>query len=108
MIDITHYTYRLVWSQEDQEHVALCSEFPSLSYLSDNPKEALEGIFELVKDVVRDMTENGETLPIPFSEKAFSGKFQVRIPPEQHRMLAIQAAEQGISLNRLAASKLAS
>jgi len=54
------------------------------------------------------MVKNGETLPIPFSEKAFSGKFQVRIPPEQHRMLAIQAAEQGISLNRLAASKLAS
>jgi hypothetical protein len=25
-----HYAYRVVWSEEDQEHVALCSEFPSL------------------------------------------------------------------------------
>ena len=28
------------------------------------------------------------------SEKKYSGIFQVRIPPERHRMLAIEAAEQ--------------
>jgi len=31
----------------------------------------------------------------------------VRIPPELHRQLAIQAAEQGVSLNRPASAKLA-
>lgn len=36
------------------------------------------------------------------------GEFRVRIPPEVHRSLAIQAAEQGVSLNRLASAKLAS
>jgi len=36
-----------------------------------------------------------------------SGEFQVRIPPELHRALAMQAAEQGVSLNRLASAKLA-
>jgi len=36
----------------------------------------------------------------------YSGKFQVR-PPEQHRNLAIQAAEQGVSINRLVSAKLA-
>jgi predicted HicB family RNase H-like nuclease len=30
----------------------------------------------------------------------------VRIPPDVHRKLAIQAAESGISLNRIASSKL--
>ncbi len=30
----------------------------------------------------------------------------VRIPPEQHRRLAIEAAEAGVSLNRLASSRL--
>ena len=35
-----------------------------------------------------------------------SGKFMVRIPPDVHRNLAIQAAESGISLNRLASAKL--
>jgi predicted HicB family RNase H-like nuclease len=30
----------------------------------------------------------------------------VRIPPEVHRHLAMQAAEAGVSLNRLASAKL--
>jgi predicted HicB family RNase H-like nuclease len=36
------------------------------------------------------------------------GKFVVRIPPEVHRALAIKAAEDGISLNRLVSTKLTS
>ncbi len=36
-----------------------------------------------------------------------SGAFRVRIPPLVHRNLALMAAEQGISLNRLASAKLA-
>ena len=28
-----HYTYRITWSAEDNEHVGLCAEFPSLSWL---------------------------------------------------------------------------
>ncbi|MCW5790258.1 MAG: toxin-antitoxin system HicB family antitoxin [Polyangiaceae bacterium] len=30
----------------------------------------------------------------------------VRVPPAVHRLLALEAAEQGVSLNRLVASKL--
>jgi predicted HicB family RNase H-like nuclease len=30
----------------------------------------------------------------------------LRIPPQVHRALALEAAEQGISLNRLASAKL--
>jgi len=36
-----------------------------------------------------------------------SGEFRVRIPPLVHRNLALMAAEQGVSLNRLASAKLA-
>ena len=38
--------------------------------------------------------------------KHYSVKFVVRVPPEIHRNLAIQAAEAGVGLNRLASSKL--
>lgn len=107
MVDSTHYAYRVFWSEDDQEYIGLCAEFPSLSHLANNQLTALEGITSLVADVVQDMEENGEDVPTPLSEKKFSGKFQVRIPPEKHRALAIAAAEQGISLNRLASSKLA-
>jgi predicted HicB family RNase H-like nuclease len=52
------------------------------------------------------MQNTGETVPDPMAGKHYSGKFMVRIPPEVHRKLAIQAAESGVSLNRLASSKL--
>ena len=104
--EIDRYTYRVTWSEEDQEHVGLCIEFPSLSWLAENPEKALKGIRQLVRECVSDMNENGEEIPEPLSSKNYSGKFMVRVPPETHRMLAIEAAESGVSLNRLVSSKL--
>jgi predicted HicB family RNase H-like nuclease len=103
-----HYTYRVTWSQEDGEYLGLCAEFPSLSWLAPTQEKALVGIRSVVKDVVVDMRANGETIPAPLAEKRYSGEFRVRIPPQVHRALAVEAAEQGVSLNRLASAKLAS
>jgi predicted HicB family RNase H-like nuclease len=107
MVNYEHYTYKITWSSEDHEFVGLCAEFPSLSYLDENRSAALEGITNLVKDVVADMEANDERIPEPIAEKNYSGKFQVRIPPEHHRRLAIEAAEQNVSLNRYVNLKLA-
>ena len=52
------------------------------------------------------MIANGEVPPTALAEKRYSGEFRVRIPPQVHRALALEAAEQGISLNRLASAKL--
>ncbi|AOJ43202.1 hypothetical protein WJ23_36075 [Burkholderia lata] len=101
-----HFTYRVTWSPEDGEHVGLCAEFPFLSWLDATPEGALAGIRRLVADVVRDMTANGEKVPEPIADRTYSGEFKVRIPPQAHRALVIQAAEQGVSLNRLASAKL--
>lgn len=103
---VDRYTYRVTWSEEDQEYVGLCTEFPSLSWLEDTPEKALAGIRKLVKECLNDMQANGEAVPEPIATKHYSGKFMVRLPPEIHRSLAIQAAEAGVSLNRLIASRL--
>ena len=100
------YTYRITWSEVDKEYVGLCVEFPSLSWLAGSLEEALKGIRKVVEDVIKDLKNSGESPPQPISTKKFSGKFIVRIPPEVHRDLAIQAEEEGISLNRLVSSKL--
>ena len=103
-----HYTYRVTWSAEDEEYVGLCTEFPSLSWLARTPEDALAGIRRIVKAALRDLNDAGELIPTPLSVKHYSGQFRVRIPPEVHRSLALQAAEQGVSLNRLASAKLSS
>lgn len=105
---IDHYTYRVTWSAEDGEHVGLCVEFPSLSWLAPTPERALEGIRQQVAEAVVDMESAGEVAPRPLAEKHYSGQFRVRIPPAVHRALAMEAAEQGVSLNRLASAKLSS
>ena len=102
MTNIDHYTYRVTWSAEDGEFVGLVAEFPSLSWLADEQVAALTGIRDLVAEVVADL----ESPPEPFSERPYSGEFKLRVPPQLHRSLAIEAAEQNVSLNRLVNSRL--
>ena len=106
MLQNDRYTYRVTWSEEDNEYVGLCVEFPGLSWLEEAPEKALKGIRQVVAEAVADMQASGETVPEPIASKSFSGKFMVRVPPELHRHLALEAAEAGISLNRLASDKL--
>ena len=106
MLKNDHYTYRVTWSEEDGEQIGLCAEFPSLSWLASEPEAALQGIRQVVADVVVDLQANGELVPEPLAVKKYSGRFMVRVPPELHRQLALEAAESGISLNRLASDKL--
>ena len=102
-----HYTYRVTWSREDDEYVGGCVEFPSLSWLAPTPEEAFLGIRQVVSDCVADMLSMGEAPPLPLSDREYSGKFMVRVPPETHRALSIRAAEEGVSLNRLVSARLA-
>ena len=102
-----NWTYKITWSQEDNEYVGLCAEFPSISWLAKTQEEALKGIVQLVADIVCDMKENNEKIPEPLANRNYSGKFMVRVPPEIHRKLAIESAESGISINRLVTARLA-
>lgn len=101
------YAYRVEWSPEDGEYVGLAAEFPSLSWLEESPVDAMAGIVNLVADVVAEMRASGEQIPEPVAERRFSGKIALRTSPDQHRRLAIEAAEQGVSLNQWITQKLA-
>ena len=106
-MNINHYTYRVTWSQEDGKHIGLCAEFPSLSWLAPTPEKALAGIRRVVDEIVADMQATGEPIPDALAEKQYSGRFMVRVPSLVHRALATEAAEQGVSINRLVSAKLA-
>ncbi|WP_263079891.1 toxin-antitoxin system HicB family antitoxin [Endozoicomonas sp. Mp262] len=73
-----HYTYRVTWSEEDQEYAGLCTEFPSLSWLDEIPGNALAGVRKLVKNAVADMAASNGEHPDPISTRNFSGKLVVR------------------------------
>ncbi|HZM77665.1 MAG TPA: toxin-antitoxin system HicB family antitoxin [Candidatus Limnocylindrales bacterium] len=104
--EVSHFTYRVTWSAEDGEFLATCAEFPSLSWLASSQIEALQGLENLLHEVLADMEEQGEQVPQPFADRSYSGKFNVRVGESLHRELAIRASEDGMSLNQYVLRKL--
>ena len=100
------YTYRVFFSGEDEAYVATVAEFPSLSCVEDSQAEAISGLVSLVGDVVEDMLRSGETPPAPFGTRTYSGKLALRMAPEQHRRIAMEAAEARVSINQLLVSRI--
>jgi hypothetical protein len=72
----------------------------------DSSPAGVRMVFVFLQIALSDMAKADEPIPEAIASKHFSGKFMVRVPPEVHRRLAIQAAESGVSLNRIASSKL--
>ncbi len=101
---LDHCTFRVSWSAEDREYMGTCAEFPGLSHLDATKVAALRGIEQLVVFAVEDMRRNNEDVPAPIAERAFSGRFQARLPAELRRSLTLEAAKTGVSLNRLGAT----
>ncbi|WP_426940052.1 type II toxin-antitoxin system HicB family antitoxin [Pseudarthrobacter sp. S6] len=103
---VAQYRYSVQWSPEDQEFVATVLEFPSLSWLDEDQFEALRGIERLVSEVIDELTRSGEPVPQPIASQTFSGRLNLRVPPELHRKLAIEAANHGVPLNKYATERL--
>jgi len=104
---VDKYTYRVRWSEEDAEYVGTCAELPGLSWLDADADEAFQGIRRVADEAVAILEREGDPIPEPLATRAFSGVFKVRVPPDTHRRLAIEAAEACVSLNRIASEKLA-
>lgn len=94
-----HYTYRLAWSVKDEEFIATVVEFPSLSWIADTREAALDGLTSVVEEVLQDMLTEGEEIPAPWDERTFSGKFNLRLGPDLHKKVALEAAERHESIN---------
>jgi predicted RNase H-like HicB family nuclease len=74
MLQNDRYTYRVTWSEDDGEHVGLCAEFPSLSWLAATPEAALKGIRKLVAEIVKDIDANREAVPEPIACRRYRGE----------------------------------
>lgn len=69
-------------------------------------KEAYENLKNAMEGWIETKLESGFDIPLPVGYEDFSGKFTVRIPKSLHYRLAIEAKQEGISLNQYALYKL--
>jgi len=94
------YAYSVIWSEEDKAYIGRVAEFASLAAHGVSPALALREITAVVGYVLEDLVDSGEPVPPPLSKRPFSGKLNLRMPEYLHRHLALEAAQQGVSLNQ--------
>lgn len=100
------YTINLVQDKEG-DWLAHFVEMPNMSAFGETPPQAIEELrvaWELMKESYK---ADGEVIPQAPSCKNYSGAFNVRVDKRLHKALAIEAAQNGLSLNALIAQKLA-
>ena len=93
---MNRYTYRAEWSPEQFEYVGRCIELPWLSQWAPTMQEAIAAVEQAADDV-----------PEPLTQRKYSGRFVVRTSPALHARLAVEAAEQNVSINHWVVQKLA-
>ena len=74
--------------------------------------ETLEEVYRKIEEARRAWIEvadeDGMQIPLPRTEREYSGKFVVRVPKHLHRRLAEQAEREGVSLNQYVETILSS
>jgi predicted HicB family RNase H-like nuclease len=103
---VNRYAYRVESSPDEEAYVGSCIELPSLKRAAPTAEQAIADLAGAVDQYVQDAQACGEEAPTPLSERSYSGTFVVRTSPELHGRLAIEAAEQRVSMNQWVVQKL--
>jgi predicted RNase H-like HicB family nuclease len=93
------YPFNIEWSEEDQEYIATCPAFPSLSAFGETEEEALKEGKIALAGFIETCEANNLPLPEPVVHESASGKFQLRLPKSLPRLAARMANLEGVSLN---------
>jgi predicted RNase H-like HicB family nuclease len=100
------YSFRVVWSDDDNAFVAICPEFEGVSGLGETAADALSEAQVALELMVETYEQERWPLPAPTNLQAYSGQFRLRVPRTLHARLAEAAADEGVSLNTYAVGLL--
>lgn len=65
------YTYRLLWAEDRQRYLGVCSEFPDLRYEATSTTDALVGIQHRVAEELASLAQSGKPHPEPLAVRRF-------------------------------------
>lgn len=106
MYHYNDYTYRVVWSEDRQEFIGRCIEFPELFSSGSNANETTNKIQELVEIRLLELSSRIDKIPVPYDKREYSGEIQLNIPSKLHKRLVMEAAKSGINISSLIETKL--
>ena len=92
-----------IYQDEGGDYLAHFIELPTVSAFGNTPLSALKELgiaWEAVKG------SYGDDVPQAPARKEYTGQFNIRVDKRIHRLLAMEAARNGVSLNALVSQKL--
>lgn len=93
--------------EDDGTWFVRIAEFPGCMSAGDTPAEAMTMIDDAMTGWLRVLLEDGDPIPEPFTEEAFSGKTMVRLGKALHRDATAAAERDGVSLNHFIVTAVA-
>jgi len=100
------YSFRVLWSKDDDAYIASCPEFSGVSGFGDSQEAAIAEAKRALELAIETFRVEGWPLPNPTVLESHSGQFRVRVPRTLHAMLAEGAEVEGVSLNSYVISLL--
>lgn len=104
--DIKNYIKIVEWSDEDQCYVGTAPGLLLGGVHGKNQKKVFEELCQVVDEVIHLYKKEGKNLPEPIASKKYTGKILLRITPDLHKNLAIEAYQKDVSINGLIESQL--
>ncbi|BDB45300.1 MULTISPECIES: type II toxin-antitoxin system HicB family antitoxin [Mycobacterium] len=103
---MNRYTYRAQWCPDNDEYVAKCLEFPYLRERAPTAQQAVALVVAALDEKLAIMQELGEHPPPSLTDRNYSGTFIVRTSTALHLRLALEAQEEGVSMNQWVVQQL--
>ncbi len=101
-----NYLIQPVLDESENYYYGKVLELDGCQSTGENFEETYSNLLEAMKGWLEVKLEYNDPIPEPLVDESYSGKFVVRIPKSLHRKLAIEAEQEGISLNQYAMYKL--
>ncbi len=94
------YVRMLVPDAEEGGFVAEVLELPGCISQGETAEEAYENLQDAMSGWIAASLDHKKPIPEPVGEKEYSGHFPLRMSTELHRVAALRAAYEGVSLNQ--------
>jgi predicted RNase H-like HicB family nuclease len=93
------YAKFVEWSEEDGCFIGSCPELMLGGVHGLDEARTYAELCIAVEEMIELIHSDGDSMPPPLEQRAFSGKFVLRLEPAIHRRLAAKALAAGESLN---------
>lgn len=100
------YKLEIIEDRESGGYVASYPELKGCLSCGETLEKAIANVQDAKKEWLRAAIEDGYDIPIPAEDIAYSGQFRLRMPKSLHRQLAMQAKQEGVSMNQYCIYKL--